>query len=311
MNPTIIFNNALIITGTHKLQHPLRRQGEPGVYQVRSWQLFRGRQIQQPKSGGRYKLPCPSEKDSKDFKTAGDEERGREQEREWSTCLESAVFGRNICRWPEESCQSVRDWATPGVMDFNIQANTAKTLSYSFSNHFIAHYIYTANKSVRNAKQKTSIYCKIVHPEMKIQHHLRTLLSFQNSIFLLWNIKIYYERQFFSLQWDHVLFSFQCFPKYLVWRSKEMIKEWSIIPLISILSFQEYIYIYMSFFAYLIYIYINCVIENCVIEKLPLFIFGFYSISENGLIKHINTMCMNKIFSENSENLLNVILITR
>ncbi len=82
MNPTIIFNNALIITGTHKLQHPLRRQGEPGVYQVRSWQLFRGRQIQQPKSGGRYKLPCPSEKDSKDFKTAGDEERGREQERE-------------------------------------------------------------------------------------------------------------------------------------------------------------------------------------------------------------------------------------
>lgn len=82
VNPMIIFNNALIITGTHKLQHPLWRQGEPGVYQFRSWQLFGGRQIQQPKSGGRYKWPCPSEKDSKDFKTAGDWERGRERERE-------------------------------------------------------------------------------------------------------------------------------------------------------------------------------------------------------------------------------------
>lgn len=98
MNPTIIFNNALIITGTHKLQHPLRRQGESGVYQFRSWQLFGGGQIQQPKSGGRYKWPCPSEKDSKVFKTAGDEERGRERERECTTSLESAVFGRNICR---------------------------------------------------------------------------------------------------------------------------------------------------------------------------------------------------------------------
>lgn len=103
VNPMIIFNNALIITGTHKLQHPLRRQGEPGVYQFRSWQLFGGRKIQQPKSGGRYKWPCPSEKDGKDFKTAGDGEREREWQREserervYSTCLESAVFRRNIC----------------------------------------------------------------------------------------------------------------------------------------------------------------------------------------------------------------------
>lgn len=98
MNPTIVFNNALIITGTHKLQHPLRRQGEPGVYLVQVLAAVRRPTIQQPKPGGRYKWPCPSEKDSKDFKTAGDEERGREREGECTTCLESAVFGRNICR---------------------------------------------------------------------------------------------------------------------------------------------------------------------------------------------------------------------
>lgn len=33
MNSTIIFNNALIITETHKLHHPLRRRPETGVYQ--------------------------------------------------------------------------------------------------------------------------------------------------------------------------------------------------------------------------------------------------------------------------------------
>lgn len=129
VNPMIIFNNALIITGTHKLQHPLRRQGEPGVYQFRSWPLFGDRQIQQPKSGGRYKWPCPSEKDSKDFKTAGDWERGREREREsvlpaWKVLYSGKTYAGNL-----RNHVGVWGIETPPVLGISTSRQTLQILS--------------------------------------------------------------------------------------------------------------------------------------------------------------------------------------